>query len=51
MWIQEHRDPAKEWLQLRFCIKVKEVEMEMRDWKDDWNIPFITNDIPKGREV
>jgi hypothetical protein len=25
--------------------------MEMRDWKDDWKIPVITKDMPKGKEV
>jgi hypothetical protein len=51
MWIQAHRDPEKEWLQLRFCINAEEVEMEMRDWQDDWKIPVITKDMPKGKEV
>jgi hypothetical protein len=51
MWIQACRDPTKEWLQLRYCIKEEEVEMEIRDWKDDWKIPVITKEIPKGKEV
>jgi hypothetical protein len=25
--------------------------MEMRDWQDDWKIPVITKEIPKGKEV
>jgi hypothetical protein len=51
MWIQARRGLTKEWLQLRFCINVDEFEMEMRDWKDDWKIPVITKDMPKGKEV
>jgi hypothetical protein len=34
-----------------FCINAEEVEMEMRDWQDDWKIPVITKDMPKGKEV
>jgi hypothetical protein len=51
MWIQACRDPEKEWLQLHFCINVEEVEMVMTDWQDDWNIPVITKDMPKVKEV
>jgi hypothetical protein len=25
--------------------------MAIHDWKDDWNIPIITKEIPKGKEV
>ena len=25
--------------------------MAMRDWQDDWKIPVITKDMPKGKEV
>jgi hypothetical protein len=25
--------------------------MEMKDWKDDWKIPFITKDMPKRKDV
>ena len=41
----------KEWLQLRFYINAKEVEVAMRDWKNDWKIPVITKEMPKGKEV
>jgi hypothetical protein len=51
MWIQAHRDPEKEWLQLQFCINAEEVEWAMRDLQHDWNIPVITKDMPKGKEV
>ena len=51
MWIQVCRDLEKESLQLQFCINAKKVEMEMRDWQDDWNIQVITKEMPKGKEV
>jgi hypothetical protein len=41
----------KKWLQLLFCIKEEEVEMMMRDWQYDWQIPIITKNMPKGKEV
>jgi hypothetical protein len=51
MWIQVCRDPGKEWLQLRYCITEDDIEMEMRDWHDDWRIPVLTQEVPKGTEV
>jgi hypothetical protein len=51
MWIQVHRDPGKEWLQLRYCITEEDVEMDMRDWPDDWKIPVLNQEQPKGMEV
>jgi hypothetical protein len=51
MWIQVCRDPNKEWLQLQLCINSKEVEWAMKYWQDDWKIPVITKDMPKGKEV
>jgi hypothetical protein len=51
MWIQVHRDLDKEWLQLWFDVNAEEVEWEIKDWKDDWKIPVITKDMPKGKEV
>jgi len=38
-------------LQLLFYIKEEEVDMAMRDWQDDWKIPVINKEIPKGKEV
>jgi hypothetical protein len=35
MWIQVRRDPRKEWLKLRYCVTKEDVEMAMRDWRDD----------------
>jgi hypothetical protein len=51
MWIQEHKDPDGEWLQLRYCINIEEVDWEIKDWVDDWKIPVITKDMPKGKEI
>jgi hypothetical protein len=52
MWIQVHRDPGKEWLQLRYCVMEEDIEMAMRYWHDDdWKIPVLTQEVPKGMEV
>jgi hypothetical protein len=51
MWIQARRDPGKEWLQLRYCVTEEDVEMAMRDWHNDWRIPVLTQEFPKGTEV
>jgi hypothetical protein len=51
MWIQACKDPRKEWLQLRYCITEEDVEMTMRDWHDDWRIPVLTQEVPKGVKV
>jgi hypothetical protein len=31
VWIQERRDPENEWLQLQYCVKEEDVEMEIKD--------------------
>jgi hypothetical protein len=46
MWIQVRKDPNKQWLQLCYCIKEADIEMVIRDWEDDLNIPVLTQDIP-----
>jgi hypothetical protein len=46
-----HMDLEKEWIQLRFFINDEEVEMAMRYWQDNWKIPVITKEIPKGNDV
>jgi hypothetical protein len=51
VWIQARRDPEKEWLQLRYCVKEEDVEMEIRDWQDDWRIPVLTQEMPTGMET
>jgi hypothetical protein len=51
MWIQACRDPGKEWLQLRYCIMKEDIEMAMRDWTDNWKIPFLHQEVPKGTKV
>jgi hypothetical protein len=48
MWIQARRDLGKEWLQLRYCVTEDDIEMAMRDWHDDWRIPVLTQEVPKG---
>jgi hypothetical protein len=35
VWIQPRKDPKKEWLQLRYCVKEEGIEMAFKDWHDD----------------
>lgn len=51
MWIEACRDLGKEWLQLRYCVMEEDIEMDMRDWKYDWRIPVLTQEVPKGTEA
>jgi len=51
MWIQVHRDLGKEWLQLRYYVMEEDIEMAMRYFPDNWKIPFLTQEVPKGTEV
>jgi hypothetical protein len=34
MWLQEKRDPTKEWLQLKYCVTMKYIEMEVYEWPE-----------------
>ena len=46
MWIQAKRDPKKEWLQLRYCVIGEEVQWYMKDWPEEWKVPFIPKKVP-----
>jgi hypothetical protein len=47
MWIQAKRDPNKEWLSMRYCITIEEVQWEMKDLPKEWNIPV---EQPKDKQ-
>jgi hypothetical protein len=49
MWIQEKRDPEKEWLQMRYCVTVEEVQWEMKDWKEEWKVPIFSVRLDQSR--
>jgi hypothetical protein len=46
MWIQAWKDPNKKWLQMCYCITEGDIDMVIKYWEDDWNIPVLTQDIP-----
>jgi hypothetical protein len=48
MWIQAHKDPNKQWLQLQYCITEGDIDMVIKYWEDDWKIPSLTKYIPAG---
>jgi hypothetical protein len=51
MWIQEKRDPEKEWLQMRYCVTIEEVQWEMKDWKEEWKVPVEPTKDKKPSEA
>jgi hypothetical protein len=50
MWIQERKDPNKQWLQLCYGIMEGDIEMAIKDWEDDWRILVLTQYIPARTE-
>jgi hypothetical protein len=48
MWIQAWKDLENQWLQLGYCIKEVDIEMDIKDWNDDWRIPVLNQEIPIG---
>jgi hypothetical protein len=45
MWIQARQDPAKQWLQMRYCITEGDIDMVINEWPDEWKIPSITQEV------
>jgi hypothetical protein len=46
MWLQEKRDPTKEWLQLRYYVMMQDIKMEVQECLDEWKVPIITKMVP-----
>jgi hypothetical protein len=42
MWLQEKRDPNKEWLQLSYSVTMQNIQMEVQEWPDKWKVLVIT---------
>jgi hypothetical protein len=49
MWLQEKRDPAKEWLQLNYCVTMQDIQMEVQEWSEEWKVPMIPKTVPGGQ--
>jgi hypothetical protein len=47
MWIQERKDLAKQWLQMRYCMTEGDIDMVIKKWDDEWRIPAITQEVPE----
>jgi hypothetical protein len=47
MWIQARQDPAKQWLQMCYCITEGDIDMVINEWPDEWRIPAITREVPE----
>jgi hypothetical protein len=50
MWIQEKRDPKKEWLQLRYCVTGEQVQWAIKDWPKEWKVRVIPNKVSKTNQ-
>jgi hypothetical protein len=46
MWLQEKRDPTKEWLQLSYCVMMQDIQMEVKEWPEEWKVPMIPKTMP-----
>jgi hypothetical protein len=46
MWLQAKRDPAKEWLQLKYCVTMQDIQMEVQEWLEEWRTPTIPKMVP-----
>jgi hypothetical protein len=46
MWVQAKKDPTKEWLQLKYCMMMHEIQMEFHEWPKEWRVPTIPKTVP-----
>jgi hypothetical protein len=46
MWLQAKRDPTKEWLQLKYCVTMQDIQMEVQEWPEEWRVPTIPKTVP-----
>jgi hypothetical protein len=46
MWVQKKKDPTKECLQLKFCVTMHEIHMEVHEWPKEWRVPTIPKIVP-----
>jgi hypothetical protein len=46
MWLQAKKDPAKEWLQLKYCMMMQDIHMEVQEWHEEWKVPEIPRATP-----
>jgi hypothetical protein len=46
MWLQEKKDPTKEWLQLKYCVMMQDIHMEVQEWPEEWKVPEIPREMP-----
>jgi hypothetical protein len=51
VWIQEKKDPKKNWLQMRYCVTREEVQWAMKDWPDEWKVPVTSKKATKGKNI
>jgi hypothetical protein len=46
MWLQAKKDPTKEWLQLKYCVMMQDIHMEVQEWPEEWKVPEIPREMP-----
>jgi hypothetical protein len=45
MWIHAQKDPGKQWLQMHYCITEGNIDMVIKEWEDEWKIPFLNHEF------
>jgi hypothetical protein len=50
VWIQEKRDPKKNWLQMSYFITGEEFQWAMKYYIDEWKVPMVSNKGQKGNQ-
>jgi hypothetical protein len=50
IWIQDKRDPKKEWLKLIYCVTEEQVQWFIKDWPEEWKVPIISKKVPKSKQ-
>jgi hypothetical protein len=38
VWIQDKRDPKKNWLHMRHCLTGEEFQWVLKYWPDEWKV-------------
>jgi len=47
--VQAKRDPAKEWLQLSYCVRTHDIHIEVHEWPEEWKVPIIPRIVSGGQ--
>jgi hypothetical protein len=46
MWLKSKKNPTKEWLQLKYCVTMQDIHMDVQEWPEEWKVPKIPRETP-----